>query len=213
MGGFIAPIITGLSGLAGAFAGQKSSSDTTSNSTSSSTPNYDPNTLAFKNYLMNLYKSNLSNLPTQDQFETAGTKNIQQGADDAQGGLGDILAARGLARTTSGGSSAFDTSYKQGQTLSNFKTNVPFNYNAAIQPSLTNAASFLSSLPIGTTSTTSGTSHTTGIGGEPISPLAGFITGSASGLAGVLGQQQAQTSLGNILKSLGSTYGTGTGGY
>lgn len=207
MGGFVMPIIAGLSGLAGAFGKSKQVSDTTSNSTT--TPNYDPATLAFKNHLMDIFSNNLNSLPTQDQFKTAGVKNIQDQSDNAQAGLQDILAAHGLSRTTAGGTSTFDTSYKQGQGISNFLTNAPFNYQTAIAPSLSGASSFLSSLPLGTT--TSGSSHTVGTGG-PTSPIAGAITGGASGLAGLLGQQQAQTSLGNILKALGQS-GGGSSGY
>lgn len=205
MGAFIMPILAGLSGLAGAFGSKKQVSDTTSNSTT--TPNYDPATLAFKNQLMNLFTNNLNNLPTQSQFQTAGLKNIQEQSGNAQSGLEDILAAHGLSRTTAGGTSAFDTSYKEGQGVSNFLTNAPFNYQSAIQPTLSNASGFLSSLPIGTT--TNGTSHTVGTGGAT-SPLAGGIVSGASTLAGFLGQQQAQNSLGNILKTLGQSNGSGT---
>lgn len=219
MGAFIAPIIAGLSALTGGLSKQKQTSDT--NSTSTTTPNYDPATAAFKNLLLGLYTKNLNNLPSQDQFTTAGVKNLTDSSDAAQSGLSDILASRGLSRTTAGGSSAFDTSYKQGQGISNFLTNAPFNYQTAIQPELSGGSAFLSSLPLGTTTT--GSSHTVGTGG-PSSPVAGAITGGASGLAGYLGQIQAQNSLGNILKSLGQNssrggsilgqpnYGSGFGG-
>ena len=196
--GWIAPVLTGLTGLAGLFGKSKQTSDT--NSTTTTTPNYDAQTGGFKDYLMSLYKSNLSNLPTQDQFNIAGLKNILGTSQLANQATDSILASRGLSRTTAGASEGTDAAYRQGSIVSDFLTKSPFNYQAALQPSLSGAASFLSSLPIGTTQTSN--SHTVGSGG-PSSPLAGLISGGAQGLATYLGQQSSANSFANVLKQLG----------
>lgn len=175
-----------LGGIGGLFGKSKQTSDT--NSTTTTNPNYDPKTAAFRDFLLNSYQNNLSSLPSQNQYQDMGLKNILHSSENVNSGVGDILASRGLSRTTGGGSTAFDTSYKQGGNVSDFLTNSPFTYQQNIAPALSSGAAFLSSLPIGTTQTSN--SHTVGTGG-PSSPAAGFLSGGAQGLATYLGQQNA----------------------
>lgn len=207
MGAFAAPIVAALSGLAGAFGKSKQTSDTTSNSTT--TPQYDPASLALKNFLLKAFQDNVSTLPDWNKsYETSGVQNLVNSSTNAAQAAADAIAARGISRTTAGANAIGDQSYQQGRQISSFLNNAPIVEQAQKDSRLTGAGGFLASLPVG--STTSGTSHTVGTGG-PSSPIAGFINGGAQGLAGVLGQQYATQSLGNILKGLGlKSNGTGS---
>lgn len=209
MGAFAAPIVAALSGIAGAFGKSKQTSDTTSNSTT--TPQYDPASLALKNFLLKAFQDNVNTLPDWNKsYETSGVQNLVNSSTNAAQAAADAIAARGISRTTAGANAIGDQSYQQGRQISSFLNNAPIVEQAQKDSRLAGAGGFLASLPVG--STTSGTSHTVGTGG-PSSPLAGFINGGAQGLAGVLGQQYATQSLGNILKGLGlNSNGTGSSG-
>lgn len=196
MGGFILPAAAGLSALAGIFGGSKS----TSQSTTTTNPNFTPQEQALINLLNGQYTGLINNAPAWNKaYETTGTQNIANSANNAVQAANDALAQRGISRTTSGAQSVANTGYQEGQNLSNFLNQAPIVEQNQLSTNLGNAASFEASLPIGTT----GTSNTTGTGNQPINPLAGFITGGSQGLAAALGQQSATTSLGNILKNLG----------
>jgi hypothetical protein len=198
MGGFAPLALTGLSALAGLFGSKKQTS--TTNSDSTTTPEYDPQTLALKNLLTNQYSSTINTLPAWNtSYETGGLKSIVDSSANAAQAARDALAARGIARTTAGANSVADQSYQQGKNISSFLTNAPIVEDTHRDTELGGAAGFLSSLPIATH--TVGNSTTEGTAG-PTSPLAGFASGGAEGLAGWLGQYTAQKNLGNILKSL-----------
>lgn len=199
MATFAVPLIlSALGGLGGLFGKSKQVSDTTSDS--STTPNYDPASLALKNFLLQSYQQNVQGLPQFNKaYETSGIQNILNSSQQASQAANDALASRGIARTTAGAQAIGDQSYQQGRSISSFLNNAPIVEQANTREALGGAGSFLSSLPVG--STTHGTSHTVGTGG-PSSPVAGFLGGAAQGAAGSLGQYYANNSLANILKSL-----------
>lgn len=200
MSSFVAPIVAGLSALGGLFSAKKSTSNTSS--TSTTTPNYDPASLALKNFLLSNYTGAVNNVPNWNKsYETSGLQNLVNSSTQAAQSANDALAARGISRTTAGAQAVGDESYQQGKQISSFLNNAPVVEQQNLLSTLGGAGSFLSSLPVG--STTSGTSSTTGTSNAPTSPLAGLISGGAQGYAGILGQQSAINSLGNILKSLG----------
>lgn len=208
MANFAIPLaMAGLSALGGLFGTKKQTSDTTSNSTT--TPNYDSQSLYLKNQLLGNYSDILKNLPQWNSaYETGGLKNIAAAAQNSGQAAQDILAQRGIARTTAGAGSLVDQSQQQGRNVSSFLTNAPIVENTNALNTYGGAGSFLASLPVGTT--TSGSSHTVGTGG-PTSPIAGLLGGGVQGLAGVLGQQSANNSLASILKNLGlNSNGTGS---
>jgi hypothetical protein len=202
---WIGPLLAGLTGLGGLFGKQKQESTTTG----SSTPNYDPQQLAFRNFLMDQFKGSVTGLPTQDQYTTAGLKNLGDTSAMAGSRLEDILASRGLGRTTAGASSAFDNTSRNAKNFSDFLTSSPFNYANYRQPFLQAAGGFSSSLPVGSNTT----QRTIGTGG-PSSPAAGFFGGATQGLAGYLGQENATNNFMKALKSagLGTPSGGGGGG-
>lgn len=207
MGSFVAPIVAALSGISGLFGKSKQTSDTTSSSTT--TPQYDPAAASLRNFLLSQFQGNVSSLPEWNRsYETGGLQNLVNSSVNSAQAAQDALSARGISRTTAGAQAVGDQSFQQGRQISSFLNNAPIVEQAQKDSRLAGAGSFLASLPVG--SSTTGTSHTTGTGG-PSSPLAGFVQGGAQGLAGILGQQYASNSLGNILKSLGlNSNGTGS---
>lgn len=197
---FIAPVISGLGALFGLFGGRSSTS--TTNFNSATTPTYDPQTLAFKNLLEQAYTNEVS--PTAEntfgqEYTTAGAKNIQTSANLAEQAAQDALSERGIARTTAGSEAVSNTSQSEGQNLSTFLNQAPLLLDQRNQSLLSNAGGFLASLPVG--SSTTGSSTTTG-NTAPSFSLPGLVQGAASATAGIYGQQAAQNSLTNILKSI-----------
>lgn len=199
--GFIGPLLGGLlsgglSAIGGLFGGQKSTQD----STTTTSPNYDPASLALKNFLLSNYQGAVNNIPNFNKaYETSGVKNIFDSTGSAAQQAQDILSSRGIDRTTAGAGSLVDTSQQRGKQVSNFLNQAPIQEQSNLLSTLGGAGSFLASLPVGSTST----SHTTGTGGAPLSPVAGALSGGAQGLAAALGQQTASNNLANILKTLG----------
>lgn len=193
-----AAIMTGLSllsGLGGAFGKQKQVSDTTN----TTTPNYDPASLAFKNFLLQKFTDLSAGQPAWNKaYEASGLQNILRSAQVSGTAANDILAARGLNRTTAGANSIMDQSQQQGRSVSGFLNQAPIVEQQQNLNNLNAGGSFLSSLPVGSTNI----SHTVGTGG-PSSPVTGFIGGGAQGLAAALGQKTANDSFAKILKNAG----------
>lgn len=206
MGAFVAPIIAGLGALTGLFGSPQKSS---SSSTTTTTPNYDPASLALKNFLTSNYTNSVNNIPGWNKaYQTSGLQNILQSATSSSQAAQDALARSGTARTTAGANTVEDQSQQQGKQVSSFLNNAPIVEQQNLLSTLGGAGSYLASLPVGTTS--SNTTNT--VGGQPANPVAGLLGGGSTALAGILGQQAANASLGNILKGLqlnsGGTSGT-----
>lgn len=209
---FVLPAIAGLSALAGLFGVGKSSTST-SNFNSSTTPTYTPAQTSLMDTLMGSYQNEVTPASLSQfgqNYTTAGAKNIQTSAGSAEQAIQDALSARGIANTTAGAEGVADTSQSEAGQLSSFLNQAPLLLDQRKQAILSSAGGFLSSLPVG--STTTGSSTTKG-NVAPSFNLGGGLLGGASGLAGALGAQSAQTaaqkaqtaagvSLANILKSI-----------
>lgn len=199
MGAFVAPIIAGLGAITGLFGGSKTKSS--SNTSSTTAPNFTGPQQDLINQLLSSYKSQISGAPTWNQaYETSGASNILKNALRSSQGANDILAQRGISRTTAGGQALNDQSQQQGSQLASFLNNAPIAEQANLSSLESGAGSFLSSLPVG--STTNSSMSGVNVGGQPTSPIAGLLSGGATSLAGILGQQSAQASFANILKGL-----------
>lgn len=208
MGAFVAPIIAGLGALTGLFGSPQKSS---SSSTTTTTPNYDPASLALKNFLTGKYTDSVNNIPGWNQsYQTSGLQNILNSSQSSAQAAQDALARSGTARTTAGAQAVTDQSQQQGKQVSSFLNNAPIVEQQNLLSTLGGAGSYLASLPVGTTNV----NNTNTVGGQPANPVAGLLGGGATALAGVLGQQAATNSLGNILKNLNlnpnGTSGTGS---
>lgn len=195
MAGFVAPIVAGLGALTGLFQGNSFSNNTTS----SSNPTFTPGESSLRDFLLNSYQNQIANAPNFNQaYETSGASNILQNALRSTQNANDVLASRGIARTTAGGQALNDQSQQQGVQLANFLNQAPIVEQQNLTGLEQGAGGFLSSLPIGTTST----SNSSGYGNAPVSPLAGIVGGGSTALAGILGQLNSQQSLQKILASL-----------
>lgn len=191
--------LTGLGALGGLFP-RKQISDTTSSSTT--TPNYDPQNLALRNQLLDLYQKRTSGegaAAFQNSYTMGGLSNLRRTAATNQQSVSDMLTARGIGRTTAGGSALADTSYRSGGDFASFLNNIPMIMDQRQAANLAAAGGYQASLPVG--STTSGSSHTVGSvsGGIP-----GALYGGSSALGGYLGAISAQQAFANALKGVGS---------
>jgi len=193
----IGGLLSALGGLGGAFA-KPQTSDTTSNS--STTPQYDPQNLALRNQLLQLYADRTSGKGAtdfQNSYTLGGLNNLRRTAGVNQQAVSDMLTARGIGRTTAGGSALADTSYRTGSGFADFLNNIPMIMDQRQAANLSAAGGYQASLPVG--SNTTGTSHTVGLTGGGIG---GAIQGVASTAAGYMGAVQAQNSFDKILKGM-----------
>lgn len=194
--GWIGPVLTGVSALAGLFGGKKQQNATVDKTVN---PVYDDKQLSMRNYLMDAFTNNLQNdQGFGDAYKTTGLSNIANTYARSSNAVGDILSSRGIGRTTAGANALTDTTYRAGGAISNFLNNLPIVLDQRRQGLLQNAGNFFSSLPTGSHTTGyDNTSQTTGGGAS------GLIGGGASGLAAWLGALQAQNTLGKLLKGSG----------
>lgn len=197
--GFIPAAITGLSAIAGLF-GNKQKSQGTVDQTTTNTPTFDPTSQAFRDQLIGMFTGRLNGAGSDGTFQQAytgqGLKNILNTSQTANDALSNILASRGLSRTTAGGFGQAQLGYNQGNSITNFLNSVPLTMDARTSQLMRDAGGFFSSIPYGTSSHVTG--RTTGnytYGGG----AGGAIQGGAQGLAGYLGQLSAQNSLYNIM--------------
>ena len=196
MAAFAIPLaIAGINALGGLFGGNKS----TSQSTTTTTPNFTPQQQSMINMLTGQYSSAIKNAPAWNQaYQTSGVQNFLNNSINANSNANSALSSRGIDRTTAGAQTVADTGYQEGNQIANFLAQAPIAEQTNLNTLLNQASSFNASLPVGTTSS----SNTTSTGNAPISPVAGFLGGGAQGLSAALGQQNAATILGNILKGL-----------
>lgn len=200
MGAWVGAALTGLSALSGLFGNKKQVSDTNFNNTTM--PSYDPTTLAFRDFLIKSFTDNAGGAGLDkfiDAYKAKGLKNLVLANANTSQAVQDMLASRGIDRTTAGASALTDTSYRGASNTADFLNNIPILRDSMMQDRLKSAAGFQASLPVGTTQ--SGSSHTVGNVG-PSSPVAGLLGGGSAGLATWLGQQSANQQFANILKSL-----------
>lgn len=196
MGAFVAPIIAGLGALTGLFGGPQAFSNTTNSTT---TPNLTGPQSDLINSLFSNYQGQINNVPAWNQaYVNNGTNNILKNALASAQNANDITSQRGIARTTAGAQALNDQSQQQGSQLSTFLNQAPIAEQSNLTSLLNNAGSFAATVPTG--SSTSSTSS--GYGNAPANPIGGAVTGGATALAGILGQQSAQSSLNSILKGL-----------
>jgi hypothetical protein len=182
MAAFIAPVISGLSALAGIFGGSRNST----------TPTLSPAQQQLQNTLSGNYTGAINSLPSWNSaYQTTGLQNILKAAINSGTNANDALAKLGIGRTTAGAEAINNQGQQQGQQISGFLNNAPIVEAQNRLSTLAGAGSFLASTPVGSNSM-----------GGPLSSLAGGITGGTQGLASVLGANAAQAAYANALKNL-----------
>lgn len=199
MGAFVGAALAGLNALSGAFGSKKQTSTTNS----STTPIYDEPAASMRSWLINSYGDLMGGQPKfEENYKMGGVSNIQKSSNILDRSISDMLAARGLGRTTAGGSTMLDTGYRSGKDIADFLTQVPLTMDKRRQDILGQAGSFLSSMPTGSRSTSTTTGNI-----APSSPFAGALEGGASGIGAYLGQYAAQQNFSKLLKSMKPTSG------
>lgn len=187
MGAWTGALLSALSAAGGAFGGSKQ--------TQTTTPLYDPTVTPFRNKLLNLWNSYVSGTPAFDAaYRRAGENSIVSNANNVSNSISDLLTSRGLGRTSAGVGTLRDTLYNMGSDLANFRNKATLDLDTRKQQLLSGAGGFVSSIPLG--------SETTSEGG-PVSPLYGAISGGAQGIATWLGQKSANDNFMKTLKAMG----------
>lgn len=203
MAGFIAPILAGVSGLAGLFGGGKqqqqatkqttTGTNTTSGSTSSST---NPNLSPIQQQLANLFSSGAMNQYNQGTdltgYKQGGLQTINNNSDITNKALGNILASRGQSFSPAASNAQVSSRINQGNQQTQFLQSLPLLQRSLQQQNLSGLLGAFGALPTGnsSTGTTDQTqninSTTTGNGSISGNPLAGLFGGVGAGLAATL---------------------------
>lgn len=217
----LSPILSILGpGLAGLFGNRQPQTQTTDSntsgstqaqtnqsgtSTSTSTPNLDPETMGFRNQLMQAYSQMLSKDPDLSGYRAEGLKSISDSTNKGVGNLNNFLASRGIGGTEGAAIGATNILNNGTNAANTFKASIPQLALDNMLKQLQSAGGFFSSIPVG--QTTSGSSESSGVSnqqqqqqqnshtvGSKPDPLGGFITGAAAGGA-QYGNQMFQNNL------------------
>lgn len=203
MAAFIAPLLSGISGLAGLFGGgtqQKnattqntSGTQTQSGSTSGSTT---PNLSPIQQQLANLFSNGAINQYNQGTdltgYKQAGLQTINSNSDITNKSISNMLAARGQSFSPAASNPLISARINQGNQQTQFLQSLPLLQRSLQQQNLSGLLSAFSAMPVGQTSsgstngTTTSNSTTTGNGAISGNPLAGLFGGAGAGLAATL---------------------------
>ena len=204
MAAFVAPILTGISGLAGLFGGgtqqtQKVNNTTTSNNQSSTTPNLSPIQQALINQFSN-QAENLANQGTNLQpYEASGLQQIGSTEQSNQANISNTLAAKGLQYSPAAGNAYTQNVINAGNQQSQFLNQIPLLQRQIQQQNIAGLESAFQVQPTATSSTQSGTSNTQGTQTTSGNPIAGALGGVGAGLA---------ASYPSLISSFGGSSGT-----
>jgi len=191
-----------LGAVSGLF-GSKASNTSKVDNTTTSTPNLTPENQSFQDQLINMYKQLVGGAGSgefQQAYTTGGLKNINNISNINANAINNILASRGLSRTGAGASAANSVALNGANRTAGFLNSVPLTMDQRFQDILKQAGGYQASIPVGNTQHQVGTVANTSTGGGG---FGGAVSGGASGLATILGQQSANNSFANVLKSLG----------
>ncbi len=200
MAGFIAPILAGVSGLAGLFGGgtqQKQATQTTSsgtqNTTGTNASNTTPNLSPIQQQLINQFSSGAENLANQgtnlNPYTASGLQQIGATGNTNQQNISNTLAAKGLQYSPAAGNAYTQNAINTGNQQSNFLNQIPLLQRQIQQQNIAGLQSAFQVQPTATSSTgaqnqtQSSTGTTQGNGAISGNPLAGLFGGVGSGLA------------------------------
>lgn len=209
MPAFLAPaIISGISALGGLLANrrqrQKQQQRTTGTTrgtqvideTTFQRPDLDPETQSYLDLLRQRYTDLINRDIDLSGFESTGIQNINRAGDIRQKALSNILAARGLSYSPVAAGALTGAEGARISDVVNFQNQIPLLREQTMQDRLNQAAGFFSRIPIGQSTTTTGTrtgeefTDTTGTGtlDIPGNRLGGLFGGLGSVLAYLYGQ-------------------------
>lgn len=200
MASLIAPILTGISGIAGLLGGgtqQKSATSQTSsgtqNTTGSSASSTTPNLSPIQQSLINQFTAGAENLANQgtnlQPYEASGLQQIGQTGNTNQQNISNTLAAKGLQYSPAAGNAYTQNTINTGNQQSQFLNQIPLLQRQIQQQNIQGLESAFQVQPTATSST--GTQNqtqtsnqtTTGNGALSGNPAAGLFSGLGAGLA------------------------------
>jgi hypothetical protein len=184
--------ISGITALAGLFANRKKQQEQRQTQTQDinelSSPEYDPKTQIMRDTLMNHY---LDRLGSDDDFfkgyTQTGLRNINQSYDNTNESINNLLASRGLGRTSAGASSLVGNAINRGNQQSSFMNTIPQLQDQRSLANLQGASGFFNQLPIATRRSGQNTSTTVGNTEIAGNELGGTFGGLANSLFGLYG--------------------------
>ena len=189
--------ISGISALGGLLSNRKKTLETTQdfkstdNIDSTNMPTYDPQQQIMRSLLMNQFLGR-----TEDDsdffrgYQREGIGNINQQANLNDESIQNLLANRGLGRTSAGASALIGNQLNRGRQISSLNNQIPLMADARRRQNLMDASGFFGQLPVG--------QHVTGMNtrvgsskgtqtdpGNPMGGLFGNLAGTLSGLYGM----------------------------
>lgn len=187
--------IAGISSLFGKKP-DKTTSTTDQTTTGSSsyqntnTPLWDPETMLGRDVSLQTMIARLMQGPQfMNQYETAGLKNINQGANAKNEIIQNLLASRGLGRTSMGGAALAGVESGRVGDAVNFQNTLPMVADEYQRNNVNDLSRFVSSLPVGNTSSgvSNNTSRTVGTGtntyqqgADPFGAMGGLASAMAA---------------------------------
>lgn len=185
--------ISGISALAGLFGNKKQKQEeesvTKTDSTSTTTPQYDGKTLIMRDLLMDrLLGRTEDNNDVFGGYTAEGLNNINAGANSSQTAIENILASRGLGRTTAGANSFIGNQISRIGQQNTLLNSIPLLADQRNQAALNDASSFWGKIPIGQQTVGSQTATTKGSKTIPGNQTAGGLLGLGTSLAGMFGK-------------------------
>lgn len=225
MSAFIAPIISGLAGLAGGGVQQKVNTNTSQNQQGSTEQNQqgqtsgtvNPNLSPLQQQLSSLFGQQATNLASSSTnlapYTAGGLQQIQgQGGANNQI-LQNLMASRGLSYSPAGTAAQAQNTLNTGNQANTFLQSIPLLQRQLQQQSLSGLISSFGALPTGTSSTGassafgSGSSQSSGQANQNSTisgnPLGGLLGGLGAGLFAPSGGGGG-SNLSSIIGSLGS---------
>lgn len=200
MAGFIAPILSGITGLAGLFGGGQQQKTTTqgttsqtgtSNTNNTTTPNLSP----IQQQLVNMFTQGAQNLYNQGPtdlsgYTAGGLQQINNSSNIANKTLSNTLAARGLSYSPAAANALTANESNRVNQSASFLQQIPLLQRQLQQQNIQGLTSAFQALPTAVTSTGSGTTNTTGTTNQTQTvngnPIAGGLSGLGSGIAATL---------------------------
>ncbi len=196
MSGFVLPVISGLAGLFGGGATQKTQSQTQTSGNQqgqtfgSSTPNLNPfqQSLAalFSRGAMDQYNQGTNLAP----YTSQGLQQIQGQGNQNSRAIANNLATRGLSFSPAAGAATTQNQLNTGNQMQGFLQQIPLLQHQLQSQDLDQLMRAFSTMPTGTDSSgdsnvnTTGTSNTNSTTSTPGGALAGLFGGAGAGLAG-----------------------------
>ena len=208
MAAFVAPILAGVSGLAGLFGGgtqQKQATQQTSTGTtnSSTTPNLSP----IQSSLINQFTTGAENLNNQatnlTPYTAAGLQQIGQTGQTNQTQIANNLSQRGLNYSPVAANATTQNVLNTGNQQSQFLNQIPLLQRQLQQQGIQGLEQAFQVQPTAVSSTGTSTTNTQGNGAISGNPLAGLFGGVGSGLA---------ASYPSLLQSFGGSSSGSSGG-